>query len=170
MVEPLTPATLAAALAVWATAEAGTGPTRLHLRRSPRFLEALKALDAIPASARLAASDAAERAYRAEATARFPEVPEALRSRPTPEPDPARVALARELNPFGDGRLANAVEDAKRALERAALDPDPPRSLHRWLGDFGPRLAKVHAGLVGDAETEARTLALEDLIDPRFRD
>lgn len=170
MVEPLTAdaATLAASLAAWAAWE--TGPSRTGLRRHPRFVQALKALDAVPEHARRLASDAAESAYRAEASARWPALPPALRSRPTPEPDPARVALARELAPFGDGRVVNAVEDARRSLERAALSPDPSRALARWLADHGPRLARAAETTAGDAAADAADLAAADLIDPRFRD
>jgi hypothetical protein len=160
VVEPLT---AAAALAVWASLG---GATRLPLRRSPRWAEAMAALNAILPDARRRAAEAARDAYRQARTDALPTIPEALRR----TPDDDAEALAVEASPFGDGRLVDLIDEAKRALERAALGPDAPGAIGRWLADYRVRFARAIDGLTGDHATAAALRAPLDLIDPRFLD
>lgn len=159
--------TLAAALAVWASIDR---PTRLALRRHPRWLQALAALDAIAPDVAARSRATAEATYRAIAQRDFDDIPAVIRSREAPEPPADLIAAAVEAAPFGDQRLVDLIAEAKQGLERAALSPDPPKAIGAWLDAQGPRLERAALGAIGDHAMSAGEAARVDLVHPRFRD
>lgn len=140
---------------------------RANLKRAPAWSDAMAALDAIPELGRQRSTEAARQAYASATVEASLAIPTALRRR---DDDPTALDRAVESPPFGFGRLTDLIDEAKRSLERAALDPDPIRTIGGWQTDYTRRLEVALDGMAGDHAAAASEAGRRDLIDPRFLD